>query len=99
MNITEQELQMLEDCQSKQEWSEACIAVKDARDGQYPDDWWDKVKESGMMDRIMARWDETSELKISTHNNKTDALKYLFDNDEDYGHFGKHLFNKRNKTD
>ena len=78
MKITTEELQRLEACQTAQDWSDACVAVKEARSGQYPPDWWDKVKLSGMMDRVMVRWGEDSELKISTYNNKTDLLKHLF---------------------
>ena len=77
MKITHEELQRLEDCQSAQDWADACDAVKEARDGQYPDDWWDEVKLSGMMDRVLGRWDESSELKVASFNNKTDMLKYL----------------------
>ena len=77
-NITTEELQRLEDCKSAQDWSDACDAVKEARNGQYPPDWWDKVKLSGMMDRIMARWGEDSELKWVSFDNKTDVINHLF---------------------
>ena len=62
--ITKEELERLEACQTADEWADACDAVKAARDGNYPEDWWPKVKLSGMMDRILERWDETSELKL-----------------------------------
>ena len=62
-NITAEELKMLNDCQSAGDWTNACDAIKEARGGQYPEDWWDKVKLSGMMDKIMARWGENSSLK------------------------------------
>ena len=62
--ITKEELERLEACQTADEWADACDAVKDARAGNYPEDWWPKVKLSGMMDRILERWDETSELKL-----------------------------------
>ena len=62
-NITAEELKMLNDCQSAEDWGNACDAVKQVRDGQYPDDWWDKVKLSGMMDKILARWGADSSLK------------------------------------
>jgi hypothetical protein len=76
-NITESELQILEACQTEADWSDACNRIKGFRDGVYPDDWWARVKLTGMMDRIMARWGENSELKISTHKNKDDMLKHL----------------------
>ena len=66
--ITDEELKRLEDCKTAKDWNEACDAIKNARGGQmYPDDWWEKVKESGMMDRSMARWGENSDIKISAH--------------------------------
>jgi len=64
MNITKQETASLEACQSADDWSVACGKIKSARNGMYPPDWWDKVKMSGMMDRIMARWGSDSELRI-----------------------------------
>ena len=84
MKITEQELESLEACQSKQDWSDACDAVKEAGDGQYPDDWWDKVKLSGMMDWILGRWGADSNIRSTSFSNKTDAIT--------------HLFNQRNKN-
>jgi len=62
--ITNEELKRLEACKTAKAWAAACDAIKDARDGKYPEDWWTKVKLSGMMDRVMARWGESSELKL-----------------------------------
>ena len=76
-NITEEELARLEDCQSAQDWSDACDAVKEARDGHYPDDWWNKVKLSGMMDRILGRWGADSNIRSVSFNKKSDALKHM----------------------
>ena len=97
-NLTQEELSILKACQSAEDWGDACDAIKEARGGMYPDDWWDKVKLTGMMDRILGRWGADSQIRSTSFDNKTDALKHLFDDDEDYGHFGKHLFNKRNKN-
>ena len=77
MKITKEELSILEACQSAQDWADACDAVKEARDGQYPDDWWDKVKLSGMMDRILARWGESSELRALSFKTKKDVIGNL----------------------
>ena len=76
-NITNEELSMLEACQSAQDWREACDKIKGAREQCYPDDWWNKVKLTGMMDRILARWGEDSEVRVSCHK----TLKELRDND------------------
>ena len=64
-NLTEEEMEMLEACQTAQDWANACDKIKEARGGvTYPDDWWARVKMTGMMDRIMSRWGEDSELKV-----------------------------------
>ena len=89
MKITTEELKSLEACQSAQDWSDACDAVKEARGGHYPDDWWDKVKLSGMMDRILGRWGVDSNIRSVSFKNKKDVTKHL---DEDYGLFGEDLF-------
>ena len=63
--ITDEELKDLEACQNAQDWRNACDKIKAVRDGMYPDDWWDKVKLSGMMDRITYRWGADSELTLT----------------------------------
>ena len=67
-NITNEELSMLEACQSAQEWREACDKIKGARGQAYPDDWWNKVKLTGMMDRILARWGDDSKIRVNGLN-------------------------------
>jgi len=66
-NITEDELVLLGSCQTEVDWTAAITAVKDNHGGSYPDDWWDKVKLSGLMDRVMARWGASSKLTIELH--------------------------------
>lgn len=63
--ITEDELELLNQCRTANQWKMACNIIKSNHSGDYPSDWWKKVKTSGMMDRIMANWGETSELKVS----------------------------------
>ena len=65
MNITKKELEILEACRNESDWGKACDAIKKARKGMYPDDWWDKVKLSGMMDRVMNRWGGSSNLTVT----------------------------------
>ena len=78
MKITKEQMQSLEACQSATDWSKACDAIKDADESRmYPDDWWDKVVQSGIMDRITARWGASSDLTITTHDNLPDALRQL----------------------
>jgi hypothetical protein len=75
--LTEEELVMLEECQSPQEWSVACRKIKNPRGQAYPDDWWVKVKESGMMERIHNRWGATSEIQMRSFDNKDDLFNHL----------------------
>ena len=75
--ITKEELAMLEACQSANDWSEATKKIKEAREGSYPEDWWEKVKTSGMMDRILSRWGESGELKLTSHDSLSNMLLHL----------------------
>ncbi len=63
-NITEQEIALLKSCKSEQDWNNACDTIKKARKGAYPPDWWPKVKMSGLMDEILARFGRDSEIRI-----------------------------------
>jgi len=81
-NITNEELSMLEACQSAEDWREACDKIKGERGQAYPDDWWDKVKLSGMMDRILGRWADDPNITFSTHKNRDNLFKYMSDGKE-----------------
>lgn len=76
-NITNEELSMLEACQSAEDWRKACDKIKGAREQCYPDDWWNKVKLTGMMDRILARWGQDSEIVGATFQNTAELIKHL----------------------
>ena len=79
--ISDQELKMLEECQSAADWGKACDTIKDARGGVvYPSDWWDKVKLSGMMDRIMSRWGADSNLTTTSFSDKKSMMEFLKNN-------------------
>lgn len=56
MLITNEELKMLEACNTGEQWDAACDRIKGARGGTYPEDWFVKVLLSGMMARITARF-------------------------------------------
>ena len=62
--ITAEELELLDSCQTKEDWSAATTLVQEAHGDKYPTDWWAKVKESGLMDQIMGRWGANSSLSI-----------------------------------
>lgn len=55
-NITDAELEKLKAAKTQGEWNAACDEIKKARGGQYPADWWAKVKLSGIMDEAVARF-------------------------------------------
>ena len=79
MNITKEQLKSLEDCQSASDWRAACDAIKDASQSKvaYPDDWWEKVMDSGLADRVTARWGASSDLTVTIHDNLPSAIKRL----------------------
>ncbi len=54
--ISEEELSTLRNSSSPQEWNLACSKIKEARDGEYPHDWWDKVMLSGLSVVVDKRW-------------------------------------------
>lgn len=66
MNLTQAEIEMLEACKNPQEWNNACDQVKQARNGQYPPDWWPTMKMSGRMDRILNSFGQSSEIRYTT---------------------------------
>ena len=76
-NLTKEELESLEACQSAKDWADACDKIKSVRGQAYPDDWWKKVKLSGMMDRILGRWGANSEISSVSFKSKKDVLKNL----------------------
>lgn len=56
-NLTDAELRALDTSRSGEEWSVAVKAVKAARDGEYPPDWYQRVLASGVAARAERRWD------------------------------------------
>jgi hypothetical protein len=54
--ISVAEIQSLLDCQTAQDWNDACDAIKGVRGGQYPEDWFLQVNMSGLMGTVTARW-------------------------------------------
>jgi hypothetical protein len=64
-NLSQDELKVLKACQTASDWEAACDAVKAARGGQYPPDWWPVMKLSGLMDKIFARWGSDSNMRLT----------------------------------
>lgn len=52
-NLTEEEMQRLQSVKSSQEWNEACDAIKGAREGGYPPDWYEKVIMTRLADKVL----------------------------------------------
>jgi len=64
-NISVDEMAKLRNSKSEKEWDAVCDEVKAARNGQYPNDWYQKVLASGLSRRAAARWGGTDEIQIS----------------------------------
>ena len=65
-NTTEQELKMLEQCQSSVEWNRACDKIVSARENkEYPPDWFEVVVASGFIDQVRSRWDAKAKRRVS----------------------------------
>jgi len=54
--ITQRELNALANTKSQEEWSKVEEAIKGARDGYYPEDWFEKVINSGLAEKVQANW-------------------------------------------
>lgn len=54
----------MESSQSKAEWNANCRTVKAAFDGHYPDYWWPVIINSGLCDRVAARWGDSSAITV-----------------------------------
>lgn len=75
--ITDKELRNLESCQEANDWTIVVNNILRSRGGDYPDDWWEKVKMSGLMDKVFKRWGDSSELKISSHQTFREVKDHL----------------------
>lgn len=63
--MNEQEvIALLESSKSAQEWNENCDKIKRACGG-YPPYWWLKVIQSGLANKILNKFDESDEIKVS----------------------------------
>jgi len=60
----DEDLLMLENIQTEEAWGAACKEIKGRDHGRYPFDWYEKVIESGLINRVCARFGETGEVHI-----------------------------------
>jgi len=58
ISLTDEEMNRLRSSKSAWEWAIACDAVKCARDGAYPHDWFRKVLASGLLHELQQKWVE-----------------------------------------
>ena len=56
--LTDAEVESLKACRNESAWNAACDAIKAARQGSYPSDWWPKMQMSGLMSRIIKAFDK-----------------------------------------
>jgi len=53
---------LLENCDSETDWSNACDLIKKAHSGGYPDWWYQTVVIDGLINKIRAKWGATGPL-------------------------------------
>jgi hypothetical protein len=63
-NITEEELNRLRNSKNEEDWNDACDAIKAARGGRYPSDWWPKVMQSGLSAQVAKNWGQPDAFEI-----------------------------------
>jgi citrate synthase len=66
-NITTEELKELESATSAEEWDGIVDRIKGSRSGEYPSDWYTKVKLPGMGHRVSSKFGQFDPRKNS-HN-------------------------------
>jgi len=76
-NLTESEFARLNACRSEQDWADAVTAIKDARDDDYPADWYERMLATGLMDRICGRFGQAgfAITSFGTNTEFCDALE------------------------
>ena len=60
--MTQTYFDMLEACESEEDWNKACDKIKS--EGGYPSDWYATVVLSGMMARIADRWKGDDQIRV-----------------------------------
>lgn len=55
-DLTEEEFAEIQSCESEAVWFDICRRVKEARGGQYPNDWFPRVVNSGLASERIALW-------------------------------------------
>ena len=81
--MNEEQIKSLESCRTAIEWRKACDEIKASTESKvcYPDDWFEKVVESGLMDRVTSRWGGSSSLTVTRCESLADAINELTSTD------------------
>lgn len=66
--ITDEEIALLRACGSEEEWNATCDKIKKTRGGQYPNDWWPKIVQSGMMRSIVSKFGGSDKITIESYD-------------------------------
>jgi hypothetical protein len=61
--LSDQELNLLEQANSEDDWNSTCDTIKAIHNG-YPYDWHQKVILSGFADRVAAKWGGTTKIHV-----------------------------------
>jgi hypothetical protein len=64
MNLTEAEYAALESAATLADYARTCDAVKAARGGEYPDDWYTRVLASGLATRKAAQFNVSDKIEV-----------------------------------
>lgn len=54
--LTTEEIERLKAAKSSEDWRRECERIKDARNGEYPRDWWSSVIQTGVYVRTKSQW-------------------------------------------
>ena len=56
MKMTDEQIQKLLNTKSEIEWNAVCDEIKQANDGNYPNDWYARVMLGGVAYQAQANW-------------------------------------------
>lgn len=65
-NLTIEDLRMLDDCSSYDEWKDATVTVKHRHGGCYPADWFNVMIKGGRANEILARFGMDTAPRMTT---------------------------------
>ena len=61
--MTQAQIDLMKSSYSAREWNRNIESIRREHDGDYPDDWYAVIVESGIARSISARWGSTYELR------------------------------------